>query len=182
MCYFLFSLSLHICSCVCASLVTILLLYAILFVYVLFVGWPWPLCIVWIDCMHKMGFAEHERCTSVHFSGMISIRLETCKPFPSSQPQLYIQAKGCTATHTHCNTGSDIVHNQKYQQQRTNATTNHTNKVQCIHMHISIGWLRVFGRNSQHKYANIDHFMYTPIEESERQHRFNKLWNALVMF
>lgn len=32
-----------------------------------------------------MGFTKHECCTSVHFSGMISIRLETCKPFSSSQ-------------------------------------------------------------------------------------------------
>lgn len=49
--------------------------------------------------MHEMGFTKHECCTSVHFSGMISIRLETCKPFSSSKPQM--QYSRVHSTHTH---------------------------------------------------------------------------------
>lgn len=87
-----------------------------------------------------MGFTKHECCTNVHFSGMISIRLETCKPFSSSKPQNTDKYQQMHVVH-----GATNEHGLKCRQQI--ATTISRNNVQ--YYTIFICWQTV-GRNSEH--------------------------------
>lgn len=95
--------------------------------------------------MHEMGFTKHECCTSIHFSGMISIRLETCKPFSSSKPQM--QYSRVHSTHTHTWKNQHIDH-------RLQTATTETQTMPADLM----PYIYLFGRVLC-KYANIDHFV-----------------------
>lgn len=114
--------------------------------------------------MHEMGFTKHECCTSVHFSGMISIRLETCKPFSSSKPQMqynrvvyrvYI-APNCTAHCIQALASGTQKHARTFCKRlatnsRDIASANNTSRCDAPYLFV---WQRVL-----YKYANIDHFI-----------------------